>query len=597
MLNMESSVFITVVPTFYSEECVGAAFYAKLAHYIQSEKFKFKTDDYTVNREEPAPDKIIFPALRKKFSKILEACKFIKIIKPSLLLCFCLSRYFTLKNFSIIKSMFDTCDRLANNAIKYVIFPYQNLYDKCLLAIYVFYLAKRFNIKSLIFFLEPCEVTPSILSREYFAIRVLEKVSYNGLCQFAAVSYDVAKSYVGYIAAHISIFSLTLSNEKEDNIYNTLIFYTVKNFSDSFSGSSLRVHLLGTFLQSKNYHVTYLLSQQKVGSSKDISFYPDESNIIDRFIYFVRRNYDKIPFSMEMIQIYLHFIAGHTRKFRLECAKAFLGKDIIFLEHAHYARNILRIIRSSNLRVFLTLYDDDANRCKLHFVARLIRKNYEKILPLCSFIATVAQSEHEMLLQHGIPNYLIPSTSDLLFINSQIRTAVQTSRYTPRKRILFVGSRYYPNINAKNRIKKWAAEYGEKNDWEFIIVGGCTDEKESFNCFSALGTVPEERLIYEYANADVIIAPLTEGTGASVKTIEGMATAKPVLGTEVAFRGLSVKNGINCYIENSLDDFPTRLAEIFADSASATRVGVAGSHFALEYDYRKIFTPYSEVFM
>ena len=84
---------------------------------------------------------------------------------------------------------------------------------------------------------------------------------------------------------------------------------------------------------------------------------------------------------------------------------------------------------------------------------------------------------------------------------------------------------------------------------------------------------------------------------ASVKTIEGMATAKPFLGTDVAFRGLSVKDAGNCYIENDLDNFPIRIKEILSNLSAAARVGASGADYALEYDYRQIFVPYSDAFM
>ena len=595
MRSMEESKHIVVVPTFCSQECVGTTFYEKLSQKILNGSYKLVVDDSFIHRKKPGLERDC-PAWQRLFFKILEGSRFFWKIKPSIMLCASLLHNLTQEDFFQIKAFVQFCERFKNSPVEYIIFPYQSSFNKSLLSLCAFHLAKNYRIKTIIVFLDSESEMLQKKSRDYFANRVLEKVSYAGFCRFVAASYEIARTQVENIAAYISIYDHAPVHADESREKCALIFYTVKNFASVYSGSSMRVHLLGSFLRSKRYDIAYLISEQSIHAEQDVLTFSDEKTFIDKIIYVIRKNYTKIPFSMEIIQIYLHFIAGHTRKFKMQCAKALLGKDILYLEHVHYARNLLKVVRSANLKTFLTMYDDDANRCKLHFVARIIRENYKKISPLCTEIATVAKSEHESLVQQGISNYLIPSTSDLLTINKQV-VAAAPLHDAPRKRILFVGSRYYPNIHAKNRIKTWAVEFGKKNDWDFVVVGGCAEKDESFDSFVARGMVSQKDLIDEYARSDVIIAPLTEGTGASVKTIEGMATAKPFLGTDVAFRGLSVKDAGNCYIENDLDNFPIRIKEILSNLSAAARVGASGADYALEYDYRQIFVPYSDAFM
>ncbi|MEM4067579.1 MAG: glycosyltransferase [Candidatus Micrarchaeaceae archaeon] len=88
---------------------------------------------------------------------------------------------------------------------------------------------------------------------------------------------------------------------------------------------------------------------------------------------------------------------------------------------------------------------------------------------------------------------------------------------------------------------------------EFILTGkGC--KKFSSSNVSSLGFVKNFKRVVE--DADICLAPIKVGSGLKTKILTYFSAGKPIIGTHVAFEGFSVKNGINCLIEDDLSKYP-----------------------------------------
>lgn len=501
------------------------------------------------------------------------------------------------RNFNIFLLLCATCDAEKMDYEDKLVFPIVDSGNFSIFVLCAAWVSKKYKIETRMYFPEPAALFSWNTISNLIAVRVFEKLSLKRFCFSATKSIEFAFDFADNIVIPMNVCSpLEFFGKKNNSTANknALIFYTVNNFSDISSGSSLRVHLLESFLKENNITLQYFLIEQDNIVDNDVSFFNFENKMIDKLIVFIRKKHEKIPLSMEIIQIYLLFFAGRTRKFKKQCAKAMIGHEFIFIEHMHYSQNFVKIAYAARKNIFLTLYDNDADRCSNKFIANIIYKKYIKMLSLANAVATVALQEHVMLNIFGIKNILIHSTSDIKSLASEVQRLSQTRIPNENKRILFVGSRYYPNINAKNCIKNWAKAVLGKYDWHFIIVGGCAERPETTENFKALGIVSNAELIYEYSRADIVIAPLLEGTGSSVKTIEGMGTGKPFLGTSIAFRGLLVADNDQCYIENGFDNFLSRIADILCNYDQALTVAQKGYNMALAYDYRNTFYPYVE---
>lgn len=99
--------------------------------------------------------------------------------------------------------------------------------------------------------------------------------------------------------------------------------------------------------------------------------------------------------------------------------------------------------------------------------------------------------------------------------------------------LLFVGSYFYPNIEAVNFLEDKVLPYV---DAKLIIVGSGMDKliKRSKKT-SIYSNVPS--LAPFYQKADAVILPIFSGSGMKIKTCEAMMYGKVILGTEEAFEG------------------------------------------------------------
>ena len=119
-----------------------------------------------------------------------------------------------------------------------------------------------------------------------------------------------------------------------------------------------------------------------------------------------------------------------------------------------------------------------------------------------------------------------------------------------KKKILFVGSSYYPNILGMRWFYKEVLPYLE-GDFEIEVVGrGLEVLREEFcdDRVQVIGTV--DSLDSYYREADMFIAPIFDGGGMKVKSMEAVSYAKCFVGTTGSLAGFwdemddTVKNHI-----------------------------------------------------
>jgi glycosyltransferase involved in cell wall biosynthesis/SAM-dependent methyltransferase len=201
----------------------------------------------------------------------------------------------------------------------------------------------------------------------------------------------------------------------------------------------------------------------------------------------------------------------------------------------------------------------------------------------------VSADDQRVFRSWGVETEVIPHAADLAAAYQ--RSAVPDSGGLDQRKIcLFVGSNFEANIRAVDAIRRVAQVTRERYGpefCEFIVVGGCALPERSIN-FEALGIVGRERLDELYRIAAVVVVPLPFGTGSSVKTIEAMAYGRAVLGTTVAFRGYPTKSGIDCEIEDNLETYPERLAELLTDDTRRQAIERNARAFAQRYDYHEV---------
>lgn len=134
------------------------------------------------------------------------------------------------------------------------------------------------------------------------------------------------------------------------------------------------------------------------------------------------------------------------------------------------------------------------------------------------------------------PDVMIPLASPVPAAIKQIQDKedIQSDKV---KKLLFVGSSYYPNVIGIRWFVKNVLPELDKNIQLIIVVRGLEFLKKEFqdSRVNVVGTV--ETPVPYYLDADIFIAPLFDGGGMKVKSIEAISYGKCFVGTEESLHG------------------------------------------------------------
>ena len=134
------------------------------------------------------------------------------------------------------------------------------------------------------------------------------------------------------------------------------------------------------------------------------------------------------------------------------------------------------------------------------------------------------------------PDVMIPLASPVPAAIKQIQDKedIQSDKV---KKLLFVGSSYYPNVIGIRWFVKNVLPELDKNIQLIIVGRGLEFLKKEFqdSRVNVVGTV--ETPVPYYLDADIFIAPLFDGGGMKVKSIEAISYGKCFVGTEESLHG------------------------------------------------------------
>ena len=134
------------------------------------------------------------------------------------------------------------------------------------------------------------------------------------------------------------------------------------------------------------------------------------------------------------------------------------------------------------------------------------------------------------------PDVMIPLASPVPAAIKQMQDKedIQSDKV---KKLLFVGSSYYPNVIGIRWFVKNVLPELDKNIQLIIVGRGLEFLKKEFqdSRVNVVGTV--ETPVPYYLDADIFIAPLFDGGGMKVKSIEAISYGKCFVGTEESLHG------------------------------------------------------------
>lgn len=231
-----------------------------------------------------------------------------------------------------------------------------------------------------------------------------------------------------------------------------------------------------------------------------------------------------------------------------------------------YSNNLIIDVDDNPKDIAKMLFANSTGLTKLHglLYSRAISSITKKILSQvkCSFYSSPTGKPYKASV--FLPN--------IAMLNGSLEDINENTQ----NNILMVGWLvYYPNINGSLHFAKDVMPkiISEVPDAKFYIAGKAEDSSvinqlSSFNGVYALGFVKD--LAEVYKKAKVVVIPVYEGTGTSIKLLEAMQMNRPVVSTRMGVRGYKkyLQSGADYLEANDDSDFALKVIKLLRSDVS-----------------------------
>jgi len=171
-------------------------------------------------------------------------------------------------------------------------------------------------------------------------------------------------------------------------------------------------------------------------------------------------------------------------------------------------------------------------------------------------------------------------------------------------RVLFTGNMdYAPNVDGVEYFTNeiWPLVLKEVPLAKFVIAGQkpvASVKALASENVEVTGFI--EDLAKEYTKAQVLVAPLRFGAGTQNKVLEAMASAVPVVCTDIGFKGLNAEQGEGIWSFTDPEKFAAKVIDLLKDSEMAKMAGLKGeqiiqNHFSWISISKQLVTYFHEV--
>jgi glycosyltransferase involved in cell wall biosynthesis len=164
-----------------------------------------------------------------------------------------------------------------------------------------------------------------------------------------------------------------------------------------------------------------------------------------------------------------------------------------------------------------------------------------------------------------------------------LRTARQARRlpHGSRAKLLFIGSQHPPNVEAATWLLELASGLPE---CDIQIAGAAATKLAAASApanVTIVGAFDAARKKALIETAEIFLNPVTEGSGTSLKAVEALAAALPMVSTPEGARGLGLTEGEHSVICERAQ-FPAAIRSLLADRARLDAMAAAGARLARE---------------
>lgn len=228
-------------------------------------------------------------------------------------------------------------------------------------------------------------------------------------------------------------------------------------------------------------------------------------------------------------------------------------------------------------------------------LSRLLIARFEKrSYPLFSMVQVVSREDaaHLKNICPGLAVEVIPIGVE---ISSEERSPSRPGGGENVLRVAFTGNLDIAGI-ANGLFDFLDRAYGDvvagAPAFEFYVLGPRASSAAEKRILSFPGT-KYFRWVEDYPGflrgADILLSLDRSGTGIKTRVLDAMALGKPVVGTSIAFGGLTAENGKHCFVCNTPRETGEALKRLLADKGLREKIGGAARTLAAsEYSMRVV---------
>lgn len=186
----------------------------------------------------------------------------------------------------------------------------------------------------------------------------------------------------------------------------------------------------------------------------------------------------------------------------------------------------------------------------------IVRNAEEEIAKEADLIVAIKKDEADWFIANGAENVIVANNGT----NSFPQEIESQKTYA-----LVVGSGHPPNVEGSIKYLKDATEWLPEGT-DLIFVGSMCDSLHGMlgeernndrdTTIRFLGKRSNDELDKLIKSANVILLPIPYGGGSNLKTAEALCSGRPIVGTEISFRGFeSFKTSTNTSIADEIEEF------------------------------------------
>lgn len=299
----------------------------------------------------------------------------------------------------------------------------------------------------------------------------------------------------------------------------------------------------------------------------------------------------------EDIYLRLADAAAHDAELQARVDELVRASDIVFLEYPFWAQAVAESARRWKRPWVATAHDilSDQVKTSARWLRWATRRMEVQGLARADHVATLSREDAARLQRWGVKAQAVEVGLDvgaLRPLPADVRPLLNVLCELPRDDtplLLFVGSRYGPNIEAADALRRMAPQLA--GIARIVVAGGCA-EPETSEAFTALGRVDDLTLRLLYQCSALALSPMEEGTGASVKAVDALASGTPLLSTSLGVRGVPDEVRGGCLIEDDLSVWPSRIANLLQDETALADLRAAAQSAVEQFDSRRKLARY-----